>query len=560
MQLVDKTPILNKRRPIADKDIVNLHNIHRKKGVYVTEEDLKNVLRRYNLRDGLITLGKKSIGIFNSKDKNKIGRAVYLDPDTGGYISQFALAYLANILLISGANDYKSKYISQKDNLLTLCNTYSNCLIDPALTSAYKLNDQDTLLSFMIRIDFEQIEYQFDPLYMMARTLVIFNELLSVINPERFEPLSDIFQRETGLNIYDYLMLCFLIYAGSLNTATFDTNKLTNADIPNLKDLLAEEKIVKFLKILKADYKSFREEDSLANEKLDPLFTKTRFNPLLVYPVIETDVKHYGDQYVIPNILAYIKKAYGGLYWWFHRYFEDQGRQQDFRNYFGYVFQEYVGRILKGIYGLENVHGEINYGNGLKFIDWWIEKDNKIYLFQSKANQFALLSKQTGDKEIIFKNEIKKITDAIEQVYKRIQDIPKYVELKIFKDKELLPFIVFLDIPFITDHLFEPWIKEGLKEIEQEKGIIGLKDFKIFLMNIEDLEYYDEAANFIGLEEVFRKIKIDIGEDFLSIVAKAKGGKLRNRYLDKVYRDFWEMCNIFIEEKAGSGLNIKDEI
>jgi hypothetical protein len=80
--------------------------------------------------------------------------------------------------------------------------------------------------------------------------------------------------------------------------------------------LLTEEKITKFLDILKADYKKFREEDLRANRDLEPIFTKTRFNPLLVYPVIEADKKPPGDDpYIIPNITLYIRSSYGGIYW-----------------------------------------------------------------------------------------------------------------------------------------------------------------------------------------------------------------------------------------------------
>ncbi len=522
----------NKRLLIAETDIIELHN---KKEGTATEEDFKNVLRRYNLRDGLIALGRMSNILFNSREDGP-----YIDATTGVFVTQFALAYLANILLISSANDYKSKYISQKDNLLTLCNSYSNSLID-RLTENDKPINQDDFCSFMIRLDSEQIEYQFSPIYMMARTIIIFNELIQNTQSDKFEPLDDIFEKKTTLSIYEYFRLCFAIFAASSQkTATFSINTFTNSNIPQLKDLLTEEKIIKILNILKANYKEFREEDMLENDNLNPIFTKTRFNPLLVYPVIETDAKHLGDPYVVPNVFTLIKRSFGGLYWWFDRYFENQGQQQDFRNYFGRIFQEYVGRILKNIYGEKNVHEEIVYGKNLRFIDWWIERDNKIYLFESKAYQFTLPSKQTGDKETVINEIKKKVVEAIVQVYKRIQDIQKYEELKSFKKKQIIPFIVFMDIPFVSSYLYELWIKETLGEIEQEKQISGLKDFQIFLIDIEELELYDECTNIIELEDIFQKFKGNIGEGFLSILRKEKGNRLRNRYLDIIYRNFCE--------------------
>jgi len=538
MEEVNQTPVsipTSKRTLIAETDIIELHC---KKEGTATEEDFKSVLRRYNFRDGLITLGQKSNLLFDTERQRN---GPYREPNTGVIITQFALAYLANILLISGANDYKSKYISQKDNLLTLCNSYSNCLIDYILVKNEGLVNQDDLRSFMIRAHSEQIEYQFSPAYMISRTVVIFNEIAQNIQPNKFESLSKIFEKETGLSLFDYLRLCFIIFAASHKTATFSIRSIAAGNIPQLKDLLVEEKVTKILNILKADYKTFRAEDAIQNKNLNSIFTKTRFNPLLIYPIIETDAKHLGDPYVIPNVIAFVRKSFGGLYWWFHRYFEAQGKQQDFRNYFGYVFQEYVGRILKNIYGENAVQGEIIYGDSLKFIDWWVEKDNKIYLFESKANQFRLPSKQTGDRELIIKNEIEtKVVDAISQVYKRIQDIPKYEELKKLQGKQIIPIIVFMDMPFISNSLYEPWIKEALIRQEQKVQITGLADYQIFLMNIEELELYDECANIIGLDDIFLKLRNNIEEGFLSILRKIKGVGLRNRYLDVVYKNFGE--------------------
>src|SRR3990172_11908463 len=115
----------------CDTDIAELGN--RPEGS-VSGKELMSVLRRYNLRDGLITLGKASHYIFNSGDPNNIGIVAHREPQTEIIISQFALAYLANLLLISGANDHKSKYIHEKDNWLVLCNIYNNSLTQPEHT------------------------------------------------------------------------------------------------------------------------------------------------------------------------------------------------------------------------------------------------------------------------------------------------------------------------------------------------------------------------------------------------------------------------------------------
>lgn len=546
----DTTP--KGRMLIANSDLVELHQ---KPDGKVTEEDLKTVLKRYNLRDGLITLGRASNYIFSNGDPNNIGRAVHREPQTGAIVSQFALAYLANMLLISGANDYKSKFIGEKDkdNWLILCNIYSNQLIQPELKDDFGVMDKTKLRSMMIRMYFEQMTYQFAPAPLISRTIVLFNELAKKIQPGKFENLSTIFEKETGLNIYDYICLAMAVWAGAQKTSTFRIDMFTRATISKMKDVLTEDKLKKFLSILKADYKTFRETDANLNKNLKPELTKTRFNPLHIFPIIETDAKNLGDPYVIPNVTCFTKKAFGGLYWWFHLYFEKNNKQQDFRNYFGYVFQEYVGIILKGVFGDDKVHPEVVYDKDKKFIDWWVKRDEKIYLFEVKANQFSLASMQTGDNETIANNEIKKIVDAVEQVYRRVADIPRHKELKMFQGRTTVPFVIFMNVPFITGNMYEELILEALKQREKDKNLPGLKDFVCYLLNVEEFELFDGVVGKIELEDVYPAVKKDLREGFLSIIAKAKGSPLRNSYLDKVYMEFWKTIGVLPDNSEPTG-------
>lgn len=521
----------------CDADIGGLKDIGLGEG-RLTEAQLKEVLRRYNLRDGLIVLGRASNLVFNDKSTNSMGKAASRDPSTGVVVSQFGLAYLASALIASGANDYKLKQIGDKQNLLTLLNIYSNDLVSPELkrepTAPFTHRDMAPL---MVRMHAEQFEYQFNFLNLIARNIIIYNDVIKLVPPQKFEALNTIFEKETGLTFPDYFVIAFATWAVAQKTATFRKDVLSGSQIPSMQEALTDEKVTNFLNILSADYGTFRKEDSDTNINLDPIFTKYRFNPLLVYPVIKTD-KEATDPYVIPNTLAFLKKSFGGLYWWFHRHFEATGHQQDFRNYFGEVFEQYVGRILKEAYGEENVHPEITYPKG-KFVDWWVEHNSVIYLFEVKAYQFALPTKQTGDNALLIKEVKSKIVKSIEQVFKRMSEIDNYTELAIFRNKKVVPIIVFLEIPLASGHLYRELIDDELKELES-KGLAGIKDAKIHLLNIEELELFSEAVDRIPLEEVFAKYEKNIAEGFLSVVQKELGKPPRNKYLDKVCNDFMD--------------------
>lgn len=521
----------------VNSDIGSLKDIGQGEGL-LTEEQLRDVLRRYNLRNGLIVLGRASNIVFNDKSESHIGKSASRDTQTGVFITQFGLAYLANILLISGANDFKNgKEIGDRQNLLCLLNVYSNDLIAPEFQrdDSIPFTHRD-MASTMVRIHAEQFEFQFDYVNLVARTIVLYKDIVDSVPPTRFEPFEVIFKRETGLSFEDYFVLVMAVWSASQGTATFRKEMLTEAQIPSMKTALTDEKVTNFLNILSTDYKTFRKIDVERNSELDPVFTKYRFNPLHIHPIIKTDKVHT-DPYVVPNTLCLLKKGFGGLYWWFHRYFEAKGRQIDFRNYFGEIFEQYVGKILKEAYGEENVHPEITYPKG-KFIDWWVEHNGTIYLFEAKAYQFALPTKQTGDNELLIKEVKSKIVKSIKQVHERMSEIDTYEELAYFQGKKLVPVIVFLEIPLASGHLYKGLINDELEELEKN-GLKGIKNTKMPLLNIEELELYSGAVGKIPLEEVFARYENNMAEGFLSTISRELGKVPRNAYLGNVYKDFW---------------------
>lgn len=543
-----------RRLLVADSDIGAIKN--RPEGS-VSENELREVLRRYNVRDGLFLLGKVSNFVFNANDANKISKAGYREPTTGIFVTQFALAYIANLLIVSGGNDYKAKQISNKENLLTLCNIYGNSIEFPEIRTK-DLDEpfsMDDFVSSIVRMYGEQFEFQFNSVLLVSRTILIFSEISNKVVPKKFNLLSDIFKEKTGLTLKEYFYIAMAVWASGNDRVAFNKDFLTKANIPALKEYFSEEKISLFLNLFSVTYSEFRKEDEKMNKNLQPIYTKFRFNPLQVFPIIKTD-KDDNSPYIMPNTLCYVKRTYGGLYWWFHRHFEEKGSQQDFRNYFGEIFEEYVGKILKEMYGESSVHPEITYSRGkssCKFIDWWVEKNGKIYLFESKAYQFALNTKQTGDLELLVKEVESKIAKSIKQVAERIADIDKHEELKIFRGKCIIPVIVFMEIPLVSGNIYKDIIKKELENIEDEKGITGLKDIKINFINIEELELYADVVDKIDIEDVFAKFENDMSEGFLSVIQKVKGAPPINPFLYKLYDNFWK--DMIGQDRPNSGYN-----
>lgn len=526
-----------RRTLILDNAVKQLFKSSRRN--MITENELREAFRRYNLRHALITIGSLSSAIFFGNVPNKIGKHAFNDPKTGTTISQYALSYLANILLTSNANDYKSALLTDgDDNITVLCSIY-NSLQDPLLDAEIGDKGLDDLHSFLIRTYYEQLDLQLSGDYLIAKDLTLFRDLSPTIEDDGIGSLAEVFQNSTGLSFEEYFQIGFLIFTYLQHEPIIRISAISRTSIPELKIVIKEESIRNFINSLKSNYPCFRREDEEINCNMDQRYTKSRYNPLIQYPIVETNSIDSNERFVIPNTVNYSRKVFGGLFWWFHRYFEDQGKHLDFRTYFGKVFHEYVGLILYKIFGSEHVHREIFYGSGIRFVDWWVERGDKVYLFEVKTYQFALESKRTGLRESVVDNEVPKIIDAIRQVHARIKDIGRYQELCRFETKEIIPFIVFMDIPFVSTPLFATWIHEALEEVERSEGISGLSEFRVNLMNMMELEVYDTAATDIELDALFDELaEGDFSKSLISIMEEQTGKPGRNEYLDSVWKQF----------------------
>ncbi|MFA4999826.1 MAG: SEC-C metal-binding domain-containing protein [Patescibacteria group bacterium] len=546
--LIPKIAITDKKgikHPIDD-DIGRLLSV--KGEGEVTEQDFKSVLKRYSLRDNLILIGDISRYVFQGNTEG-LGRIGYREENTDILISQFSLAYIANMLILSGASDDSGDNF--KDNpysLFVLCNIYNNKLISPDLVKineGMKKFDNDDFLSFMVRMWYEQMSsFQFNQLCLMSRNIVFFFDLAGKIIPDKFEKLSDIFFKENKITMEEYLQIGFGFLAGVKDRIIFSSSYLATAKIPEFENIYTEEKVNSFLEIVAADYKKFKDLDKELNDDLSSVYTKNRFNPLFIFPLVKENINSQ-DAYIMPNVSTYMFKIYSGIFWWFHNYFETTGRDKKmhlhYRTYFGKIFEQYVGLILKDIYGLANVNSEFSYSRGSNmFTDWYIIKENKCYLFEAKAYQFALLSRQTGDLEAIVNNELKKIAASVVEMFKTIKDIDQYEELKNLRGKTFIPVIVFLEIPLASSAIYKEKVANLLSKMEEKNtDLIGLKDFDYHLLNIDELEVYEVVKDKIEIEDIFNNIKNDKSQGFVSYVTRINGNQPSNKFLDKVYNDFW---------------------
>jgi len=337
----------------------------------------------------------------------------------------------------------------------------------------------------------------------------------------------------------DYTKLCFVIFATIVSYPRFNIGNLTGVTMKGLADVLSEDKMSKFLNIVSSNYEEFRKLDNELNKNLDPVYTKTRFNPLWLKPLIKLGE----NDFIAPSMTAYMTSTFKGLFWWFDKYFRKQSRAKgdDFRSYFGGLFEEYVGDVIKDIYTEAKVSPEISYGskkNGGLFFDWIVTTENKIFLFEVKGYQFPLEVLQKGNPEHIRKEVVNKVIYTIIQMYRRVKDIDKFEELKHLRGKNLIPIGIFYDIPFVSTPMYEENILPALADLENK--YVGIKDFKYYLLGIEELENYVYVSEKEDIDVILEKASKNHQLGFNGVVKEinAKDPTNKKNLLDRAFNEY----------------------
>ncbi len=493
----------------------------------VTEEQLKQAFKAYNLKEALLTLAELSKNIFNGnipQPFTMIGKTSVQHP-AGTFISQFTIEYLANIFLISGANDYKSESIKSKDNLLGLFNIYNNSVIHQGLIDGQ-------LSSLLVPMYFEQIKGQASVQDLLVRQWMIFSEVRKQIGNGDFEDIDSTILQSTNLCVEEIIGLSFTIFSYLIHNPLFNIGNLDGHKIESFKNLVTTEKVNHFLNLYSATYSEIRELDQKLNPKDTKEYTKTRFNPLWKKPILRLET----NLFLAPSLTAYTTASFYGLFWWFDDYYRNQSkkRQMDFRKYFGLLFENYTGEVLKDIYGEASVRRQVKYGPSGKeidFIDWTVIQENKVYLFEVKAYQFPLETLQKGKPDDVRKEVVNKIVESIRQIYQRTLDIDIYDELSEFRAKNIIPIVVFYDIPFASSSMYKDNISKALTDLNPKYS--GIKDFRYYLIGISELEDFYYCSDNIVIEDIFETIKDNPATGFNSEVSNNFKDKTRKNFLDR---------------------------
>jgi hypothetical protein len=155
------------------------------------------------------------------------------------------------------------------------------------------------------------------------------------------------------------------------------------------------------------------------NEAYDPY----RFNPLIAHPIIRPQIQPLGVAdgsrrvYFLPSRRLLLLRATNGLYHDLANAHASTGKRNPFRTAFGYVFQEYVGTLLRAAFGPDRVLREWVYED-VDTPDWVVLEGEKAVVIEVKQSGQFLISKMWGHLDDLRKDLSKTLGHAMGQLHR----------------------------------------------------------------------------------------------------------------------------------------------
>lgn len=504
------------------------------------------IFKNFHFLDSLCAIAKKSWELdASTRDAFHIEKQEDINQELI-YINQFVLAYLANILIISGTTNYKSLSLAKftKQEMICFCSSYFNNLSEPFTQDK---NPDD----FFIRINYEQFEYNICEAYCIARSIELYSHITNKLNLG----LDTYFQDNTELTIDTYFKIAYIIYLLSqVFGPVFKEQEAVEMVTKHFSNI-SENDVKSFLKLNCSNVEHLREIDKERNKNCHR-GSKYKYNFFKEFPII----KITNDKYIIPNKNIYLKQIFD-IFWKFEKYIGDSFREK----YFDKIFDEYTGILLKNIFEENNVT-KISYnkkGKQSEFFDWCVfdAKNKIVYAFECKGYQLSIANIITGD---ISKQYIPKFIDKpISQMFNRIQDLEsqQYSELNDLQEYEVIPIGVYYDIPFASGNIHEKRIakilndnslnsklsssRKQISKIIKENKLEDLKHFNYYLLSIEDLELLHAAVqdneNLRNLKNILLQMKqkdTDMERFETLIFEKTEDKIIKIPYLDDIFLNF----------------------
>jgi len=337
-----------------------------------------------------------------------------------------------------------------------------------------------------------------------------------------------------GLNIFDVMKIGTCIFAifcpredGRFATA-FQIKNYSNTTIENLKSLLTEGNILKFLNIFSITPKKFRTK-SKNFELTDSLLKKYEFNLLRRFPVVKTNSKNEDKKYIIPSLADFIYACFEGLYYVLLDKLETSDKNSFFQK-MGSAFEKYIGDLIKynhlDTFSRAVILPEQAYSvnrDQWKSVDWLLISDDYIVQIECKKRKLDNYSRaglQNGDKEGV-ESFLKSIAEELDKLITKSEHIKNNKLDKIkYSDQKIINIIVYLDEMFGINEYAKNQIKKQMKKDSDDFYVLGCWEFELLCQQAKN-----KSQNIV---------------DSLQDIIKKRDKIYHIDFLDKIYHDFFK--------------------
>ena len=338
-----------------------------------SDSDLNNLLSQLNVLETL-----REIGIISSKllDENK--SIIYLNntvPVTEDILIEFAYK-----VILFGSYENKSP-LNTKNFLLAVRMIWH--LIDKAFfkktTKPYEI---------LMYNAYKQFPYQESKMNALARTLFLYNDLWSTVEKANHIDILQEIKDLIGIELEELITICYAYLGQGTKRGFFRKyNEKIIMGLPNsLRKKFSSNKQDAFIRWGGADFKKIQKYGR-------------RLNPIIKYPIIITHQKPdptSAEVDIIPSFANFIRRIFTGLYFDLSDKLKKE-KGNPFKEAFGYVFEKYVGLLLKEHLKSWELIAEIRYNKNDDTVDWFAVKDNQAILINRGQTVFFVFNRQIGD-------------------------------------------------------------------------------------------------------------------------------------------------------------------
>lgn len=275
---------------------------------------------------------------------------------------------------------------------------------------------------------------------------------------------------------------------------SFLLSSYTNTSITELKTLLTEANIMKFLEVFSATPEGFREE-AKKYELTDPALKKYEYNPLKRYPIIKTGSTQEVRKFIIPSLADFLYACYEGIYYVMLDRLPANEKGALLET-MGAVFEEYVGEVIR-YYGLTTASSatlfpEQTYRVGKdewKTADWLLVSDKYIVQIECKKRKIdnyarAGIQNTNGSGIERVLNDVANIADTLLTKEEHIKQgsVPGIS----YKGQSFVNTAVFLDEMFGFIKYARDQIKTRMRQQSDNFYLFGCYEFEMVCQQSKD--------------------------------------------------------------------------